>query len=167
VSADSIVLERTVCSISCPAYRLRLSRDGSVHFQSRNPGEEQRVATDTFDPAAFGWLLAEAERIEFYYLPGDVARSKAMCQTPMPGYPANITTIYGDATKSVRNYSGCLYSLNDLWRAKPLERLREFESSIDSVAGSQRWIRPLGAGCPTAAETGDERCGVVPSRADP
>src|SRR5712671_6957629 len=40
--ADSIVLERSACYGTCPAYRLRLSNTGEIRFESRNPGDEGR-----------------------------------------------------------------------------------------------------------------------------
>src|ERR687888_360851 len=44
-AVDSIVLERTACFGTCPAYRLRISAAGAVHFTSRNFGDSGRVAT--------------------------------------------------------------------------------------------------------------------------
>jgi streptogramin lyase len=66
--ADSISLERTPCFGGCAAYRVSLARDGTVRFQSGNPGDTT-TATDRIDPAAFDALAREARRIGFWCSP--------------------------------------------------------------------------------------------------
>jgi hypothetical protein len=125
-SADSIVLERTRCYGTCPAYRLSLARSGAVHFQSLNPGDSARVGTGTLAPGAFDALVAEAARIGFAGLP------ERIIGTPVCG---QMVTIFGGGAKRVEDYHGC--------RGVPPE-LRRFETAIDSAAGSSRWVRPIG-----------------------
>ena len=48
-ATDSVVLERTRCYGTCPAYRLRVSRTGEVRFASRNLRDDQRVGVDTVE----------------------------------------------------------------------------------------------------------------------
>jgi hypothetical protein len=140
--ADSIVLERTRCFGTCPAYRLRIGRDGAVRFESRNPNEPA-VHTDTIDAGAFQWLLAEAARIGFYDLPDDIDQDDELCPGRATDHPTHITTIYADPVKRVDHYTGCLVMHPDWPRpSEALAPLTRFESAIDSVAGASRWIRP-------------------------
>jgi len=133
---ESITLERTRCFGSCPAYRLSIARDGAVRFQSLNPGDST-VATDRIAAAGFDSLAREAERIGFRSFPDVIRDDDELCgpmATDLPG--ARVTIQGSDGTKTVDDYHGC-HGQNER-----LVRLRRFESRIDSVAGSSRWVRP-------------------------
>jgi uncharacterized protein DUF6438 len=141
VEVDSIVLERTFCFGTCPAYRLSLTRAGAVHFRSRNPGDST-AATDRVDPAQVAALAREAERIGFWSLPEVIRTDPRLCGAMATDHPGAIVTLYAAArTKRVDDYHGC--------RDVP-PALRRFEARIDSVASSERWVRPadLRAGQP-------------------
>jgi hypothetical protein len=130
--ADSIVLERTRCYGTCPAYRLSLARSGAVRFRSLDPGDSARVAADTLPPGAFERLEKQAAQIGFDALPDRIMASR-LCggfATDHPG--ANVTIFRGACAKRVEDYLGC--------RPGP-EELRHFEEAIDSAAGSDRWVR--------------------------
>src|SRR5262249_48380235 len=72
-AVDSIVLVRTLCLGTCPAYRISVRRDGEVHFQSRNPGEKLdtvgHVAPSTLDS-----LYRRAADARFFSLPDNIDR---------------------------------------------------------------------------------------------
>ena len=133
VEPDSIVLERGPCFGTCPIYRLSLTRAGGVRFHSRNPGDTARVETGTIAPEAFRALAAEAERIGFDRYPATIMGSAYCGQmaTDMP--TATVSLFRRGREKRVEDYHGCF--------GAPRE-LRQFEDSIDSVAGSRRWVRP-------------------------
>ena len=130
VRADSIVLERTRCYGTCPAYRLSLGRTGQVRFVSVWPAETPPGA-GTIAPADFAALVDEAARIGFWELPARIEGSR-LC----PNYATDLPSVYltihaGARTKRVDDYLGCTGS----------PELRALEVRIDSVAGSRRWIR--------------------------
>ena len=134
--AESITLERTRCFGSCPAYRLSVARDGAVRFQSLNPGDST-VAADRIAPAAFDALAREAERIGFRSLPDVIRDDDELCGPMATDLPGAKVTIQGPGgSKTVDDYHGCH------GRSERLVQLRRFESRIDSVAGSARWVRP-------------------------
>ena len=137
------MLERGICFGFCPAYRVRVSAQGHVQFQSKNPGDEQRTAEDTIAPAQFRTLLDEAERIGFARFPADIQNDSTYC--PMVATDQSTVTVElhtGTQVKRVRDYLGCAMNLrgqpND-----PLASLRQFEALIDSIAGSKQWARPV------------------------
>jgi hypothetical protein len=134
-AADSIVLERTRCYGTCPAYRLSLARSGAIHFQSLNPGDSARVGTGTLAPGAFDALVAEAARIGFAGLPERISGSPLCGQQTTDSPSAYVTIFGGGGAKRVEDYHGC--------RGVPPE-LRRFEVAIDSAAGSSRWVRQIG-----------------------
>src|SRR5688500_5231113 len=72
-AADSIMLERTLCFGTCPAYRLRLSDAGEIFFESRNPGEVGRTAVDTAPAATLSLLVSRARAAGFFELPREIA----------------------------------------------------------------------------------------------
>ncbi len=132
--ADSVVLERTHCYGTCPAYRLRVSRLGTVLFESRNRGEEGRRETDSIAPIKFQWILNEALLIDFLALPDRIASDSHFCPAQVTDLPTATITIYlPDKPKRVEDYYGCFWAPAGL---------RDLEAAIDSLAGSSRWVRP-------------------------
>ena len=132
-AADSIVLERTRCFGTCPAYRLSLARSGVVRFHSRNPGDEAREASGTVSPGAFEGLVQQAARLGFWSLPDQIAGS-ALCERQATDHPTATVTLFGRrGAKRVEDYLGCFDAPQEL---------RRFETAIDSVAGSRQWVRP-------------------------
>jgi hypothetical protein len=141
-TADSIVLERTVCYGTCPAYRLRLSDAGEIHFASRNPGDEGRTAIDTMPATTLPLLISKARAAGFFELPPNIARDSALCRDQATDHAtATITVFMNDATKTVEDYHGC-FETTEHGVLPRIERLRSFEDEIDSVLKSSRWVRP-------------------------
>jgi hypothetical protein len=139
---DSIVLERTLCFGTCPAYRLSLAADGRVSFASRNPGDTSRVASDRIAPAGIRWLATEAVRIGFYSLPPVIADDRRLCRDLATDQPTVTLTLFRSAGASrVEDYHGCVNAPDHSPVAR-VTALRELEVRVDSVAGSQRWVRP-------------------------
>lgn len=144
VQADSIVLVRSRCYGTCPAYRLRLSATGDVLFQSRNPDDEGRAHSDTLPAEGFAFLVARAERIGFFDLPDRIDEgNQAWCPVYATDHPTYIGAIYDPkGRKSVVYYSGCYGGEGDTALRESLGRLKQFFAAVDSVAGSSRWVRP-------------------------
>jgi hypothetical protein len=140
--ADSIVLERSMCFGTCPAYRLRVSDSGEVRFQSRNPGEDDRRAGDTVAATTFPALISKAKSIGFFDLPSKIVGDTVLCRVAETDAPTVVITVFTKAqTKRVEDYLGCFETV----ARKPLQpivRLRAFEVEIDSALGSSRWVRP-------------------------
>ena len=140
--ADSIVLERSTCFGTCPAYRLRLSDSGEIRFQSRNPGDYDRRVTDTVAAATFPALISRARLIGFFDLPSMIADDSVLCRNRATDHPTVIVTIFTKAqTRRVEDYHGCFETVEHEV-LPPIARLRSFEVEIDSVLGSSRWVRP-------------------------
>jgi len=141
-AADSIVLERTLCYGTCPAYRLRLAASGHVRFESRNPGESGRVASDRVTPEAVRDLIVRAEQLGFDTLPEVIAYDKRFCPNVATDHPtATVTLFRRTGSKRVEDYLGC-FLRSDHSVVSVVERLRLFETAIDSTARSARWVRP-------------------------
>jgi hypothetical protein len=103
--ADSIVLERSMCFGTCPAYRLRLSDSGEVRFESRNPGDEGRRVSDTIPASAFPALISRATSIGFFDLPSVISADSVLCHNRATDHPTVVVTIFAKAqTKRVEDY---------------------------------------------------------------
>jgi hypothetical protein len=76
-TADSILLERTLCYGTCSAYRLHMDRHGRVRFSSLNPGDSSRTVRDSISPEGLLFLEREAERIGFFALPETLSGTTA------------------------------------------------------------------------------------------
>jgi len=140
-NADSLVLERTQCYGTCPAYRLSITRDGLASFRSRNPGDSLQ-ATARVSADAFAQLVAAADRAGLRTLPAEIRADSVLCPRARTDAPTVSTTLFAGAQATrVARYTGCA-QLQSEEPAAALVRLRDFEDRIDSVAGSSRWVRP-------------------------
>lgn len=140
-AADSLVLDRSRCFGSCPAYRLSLRADGRVTFTAMAPGGLNPVRTDSIAPSQFAWLLQQGQRIGLASFPSVIAEDKSLCRVRATDHAsATVTIFWPDSTRQVIDYLGC-YGGVDLTVAAPLAQLRRFETQIDSVAQSERWTR--------------------------
>ena len=140
-SVDSIVLERSRCYGTCPAYRIRLSEAGDVRFESRNPSDSGRVASERVTPDVVRGLLTQATALGFDSLPAVIADDKRFCPDQATDHLTVTVTLFRPAgPKRVEDYLGCRASSDD--SANVTTRLRVFENAIDSAAGSSRWVRP-------------------------
>ncbi len=138
--ADSIVLERTRCYGTCPAYRLSLAATGEVGFVSEYPDEGRRE-TGRISPDAFRRLLRDAEAGGFFTLPDTIAKDGALCPQFRTDSPTATVTVFAPAgARQVVDYRGC-DAPADPGDARRITALRELEARIDSVAGSGRWVR--------------------------
>jgi hypothetical protein len=143
-AADSIVLERSVCYGTCPAYRLRVSDTGAIRFESRNPGDEGRVAEDKAAATTLASLVSRARSIDFFDLPTKIAADTALCRNRATDHPTVVVTIFTKTEASrVEDYLGCFETTERGVQSRVL-RLRAFEAEIDSVLQSSRWVQPAG-----------------------
>jgi len=132
--ADSVTLERTACFGLCPAYLLHVSRSGTVLFESRNRRDEGRRATDTIPTYKFQWIVSAARITHFLALPMRIESDPRFCPDQVTDHPTAIVTIFLPAgPRRVEDYYGCYWA--------PVG-LRQLEEVIDSVAGTDRWVRP-------------------------
>jgi hypothetical protein len=130
---DSVSLERTRCFGTCPSYRVVLTRDGDVRFTSGDARFPQTAAA-SFIPASLDELAAEARVAGFWSLPVRIAADPQLCGPHATDFPGVIVTFYTRSeAHAVEDYRGC--------HGDGLERLRRLEEHIDSVAGSDRWLR--------------------------
>jgi len=141
--ADSVVLERSPCFGPCPVYRLVLTGTGGVRFSAPPAVGGERTGTGSVAPAAVARLLAHAERVGFFGLPGRTAEDSALCPLRATDHPTVTVAVYqGGVAKQVEDYTGCYVSTDPRRLAAPLEGLRALEAAIDSVAGVDRWASP-------------------------
>jgi hypothetical protein len=139
---DSVVLERTPCYGTCPAYRLAILRNGRVTFRSANPSETPFEARDSVAPSILDAIARDAERISFHTLPDTIERDKILCADHATDHPAIIISLYGDRTKKVVYDTGCYVVCCQHDRADALKDLASFATEIDDKLGARRWIRP-------------------------
>jgi hypothetical protein len=142
-AADSLVLERAPCFGDCPSYRLVLDASGRVAYASRNPGDSTS-GTDRVAPSTLATLVARAEALDFFGLPGRVRDEPALCPRFATDHPTATLVIYRAAgAKSVEDYHGCrLEGAAAPAAVARLRQLRALEAAVDSLTGSARWVRP-------------------------
>lgn len=137
---DSIVLERTACYGTCPAYRLRLSNAGEIRFESLSAGDKGRSALDTVPSGLLLRLVSRANAIGFFELPPKIADSP-LCPSAATDHSTVVVTVFSrKGTKRVEDYLGCR-DRAEAPAVAPVARLRAFEAEIDSVLRSSRWVQ--------------------------
>ena len=141
-AVDSVVLERTVCFGTCPAYRLSLARDGVIHFQSKSLRDSSAAVTDRVSPSVLDSIVAHADRIRFAEYPDDIRRDQRLCKDFATDHPSIIIGVFGARAKQVVYYTGCYTGGGTQNRAAELDSLAELANRIDSLTRSSRWVRP-------------------------
>jgi hypothetical protein len=132
--ADSVVLERSRCFPGCAAYRVSISRNQVVHFESRTPGDSGRSTTDTLkQQGEFRSVILAAQSIYFFNLPESIASNEQACGPRSSESPsATVTVFFAGGSRKVEDYLGCAWSPAGL---------RELQASIDRIANTKRWVR--------------------------
>lgn len=144
VAVDSVVLVRTSCLGTCPAYHLSVRNDGFVWFLSRNRGDEGRVESHTRGPDVMRRIERELERSRFASLPIITMGQAPYCRVAASDAPTiTINEFRSSAIRSVSYYTGCMGETpQDTLAQAFIRRLRVLADSIDSIAAGQGWIRP-------------------------
>ena len=134
LTADSLTLERSHCFGTCPAYRLRVARSGSVLFVSRNADDSGRTATDSVSAQTYIQLLNRAQEGQLLDLPDRIEGDPRFCAVRATDFPtATVTIFMPGLIKRVEDDHGCAWTP---------AALRDFERAVDQVLGSERWVRP-------------------------
>jgi hypothetical protein len=141
-AADSVVLERSLCYGSCPAYRLSLTRRGRVRFESRNRGDTSAVVVDSVAPYVLSQIVSRAQRMNFSEYPEWIERDSKLCPSLATDLPTITIALFGEQAKRVVYYTGCYESPDRMAVAPALAKLSELAAAIDSLTGSSRWVRP-------------------------
>jgi hypothetical protein len=137
VRVESLVLYRSACFGTCPVYSLSIRANGRITFV-----QGDSVKTDSIGKRDVAQLFRAVESIGFYKYSPDIMRDHDVCPIVATDASSVTVTIYrSDSTFRVKDYLGC-FLRNDLSIGAPLSALRHFERQIDSVAHSERWVRP-------------------------
>ena len=140
-AADSLVLVRTPCFGTCPAYRLSLTSAGEITFAPLNLGE-LRQARDTVGRATLATLVQRAESIGFFALPERLTGDATLCPIVATDHPTVILTIFrAGRARMVEDYTGCFID-TDHGAVDAVMPLRALEAAVDSATYSHRWVRP-------------------------
>ena len=137
---DSVVLERTPCYGTCPAYRLTILRGGALRFQSRNRGDDTIIVRDSVNPLVLEVIAQRAASIGFANFPASIAADRALCSDSATDHPTIV--LFGSRSKRVEYYTGCYIVCCNHVADESLQRLAQFASEIDTLTRSRRWVRP-------------------------
>lgn len=128
-----VMLERTVCYGTCPAYTVSATADGRVVFEGREHvaragRHEARVA-----PAVVAGLVARAAAIGHAGYPASLTGTD-VCDTLLSDNPAAITTVRSAAgTSVVARDGGCM-------GFRGQAELTAFEDAIDTALGTAAFL---------------------------
>lgn len=128
--SDSVVLERrSGCwsYTSCPAYRVRVSRNGDVALRTTYPGTRVREFSWHVSTDSVSRLLETAAYDGLVLLPNRIADVRAYCPADASDSGGAIVSFFGSGwSKQIDDYQGCQWA--------PVV-LREFEALVDRIAG--------------------------------
>ncbi len=144
LDVDSVVLQRTGCLGTCPAYRLSVRGDGFVSFVSHNRGDQGRVESHTRGPEIMRRIQGQLERTQFQTLPVITMGRAPYCRVAATDSPTISVSVFRAAdVRSRAYYTGCLgESAQDTTAQLLVRRLLTLADSIDAIAAGKGWIRP-------------------------
>lgn len=134
ISADTLVkMERTICYGTCPSYELHIQENGKVTFLGKQFVEHKGWAEGTISDENLGQLIEVIQNSRFMEIP-----SNPKCESKYTDMPSVFLTIEVDGERnSVTHYHGCKGFQYE-------EELYRLEASIDSLAGTGKWIEGEG-----------------------
>lgn len=141
---DSVMLRRTGCLGTCPAYRLSVRADGGVRFVSHNAGDNGRTESHKRGRGVMRRIERELERAGFSTLPDMRMGRMPYCRIVATDSPTITISVFRSRdTRSVSYYTGCAgEGVQDTLARVFIGRLRVLADSIDSIAAGKGWIRP-------------------------
>jgi hypothetical protein len=114
-----------------------------VAFESHNPGEQGRVATDSLGPGVMDSLIALAERIDLFALPDTIDGSAPHCWEKRTDHPTVRLNVFGVRAKRLDYYTGCYTRGRPPYIVStPVQQLMAFAAAMDTLTQAHRWIRP-------------------------
>jgi hypothetical protein len=138
-----LILERTSCYGSCPAYKLTLHGDGRVEYEG---GKNVKLTSKKEGHVQSGDLkkiLAAFDKADFFSIK-PYTYDTCTC-TVCTDMPTAITEIRAKGmSHRVEHYYGCRCAPKELW---------ELEESIDGIVGTRQWTGdvskqgPVGTTC--------------------
>jgi hypothetical protein len=132
---EAIVLTRTRCFGTCPAYTatLRRGRPIAVTGDAARTGQ----ASGTVADATLDRLAAQARASGFYSLPARTESDSTLCAMRATDHPyVTIGIVQGGVRTEVRDYTGCYQGGDPPRRAPALQALSAFAAAIDAAAGT-------------------------------
>jgi uncharacterized protein DUF6438 len=118
-----VVLDRTMCFGSCPAYTLTIEASGKVTFEGRYHTKVTGTVNSMIDNAKLTELATEIKKADFFSLDDSYSRDV----TDNPYYRLSVTM--NGQSKQVMSYAT---------RPRRLEILMD---RVDQIVGADQWIR--------------------------
>ena len=122
-----ITLVRTDCFGPCPVYKVEISGDGTIAYRGYRFVAAKGWRHAKTSAEAVRDLYARFKKADFYWLYNEYAAPV----TDLPSYHTSIS--FDGRTKQVMDYGGSAIGM-------PID-VRDLENQIDSVAGTEKWVR--------------------------
>ena len=129
----AVVLQRTVCFGTCPAYTVSAYADGRIVYQGDQFVETTGTAEGHVDPSVVAGLVVSAVALGYTALPARLDSQESCPQFATDNPSANTTVRTSDWTRSVDHYHGCRGFKNE-------KALTAFEDEIDRALGTAAWV---------------------------
>jgi len=116
----TIILERTSCYGTCPAYTVTLHGDGRVEYTGRQNVNYKTKKEERVEISAIKTVVSEFAKTKFLSLPEDYSEEKCTCRRCTDMATALTEISVAGVTHRVKHYYGCacapkaLSSLNRL-----------------------------------------------------
>jgi Domain of unknown function (DUF6438) len=139
IPADTaIMLERTICFGTCPAYKLTISADGAVVFDGMEFVKTSRIVHSKISKDQLKQLIAEFERAQYFSLRESYYSEEDGCPEFWTDSPTVTTSLrINGQYKSIIHYWGCQENNGESIYPKALFDL---ENKIDEIVGTKEWI---------------------------
>jgi len=131
---SAITMERSTCFGTCPSYRLTIDTTGLVLFEGQSFVRLVGRDSSRIDRGAAQAVFTRFELAWADTRPRRVTWGDSSCGSPATDHPSLIVTRRrAKAVDTLELYYGCSHNV---------ERIDRVGAFIDSVAGTDRWLRP-------------------------
>jgi Domain of unknown function (DUF6438) len=165
IGLDSVVLVRTTCFGTCPAYRLSLGSTGEASLEPRGPIDKGPTRRGSVAAESLLVIRDLARLIGFAEFPDSIAKSPRLCPNRATDHETVIVTLFTRRVqKQVVDYHGC-FAASDHSTAPGIGKLRMFEARIEAIG--QAATRPRRADDPQMQNAQDATDGLALALARP
>jgi hypothetical protein len=145
IKASTIMLARTGCYGSCPAYTVTIHGDGRVEYNGKRYVKVTGAQTGRMEEAAVRGLLGEFAKAGFLSIADQYGESACACDRVCTDMATATTELsVSGTTHRVVHYRGCVCAPKALF---------DLEQAIDKAANTEQWTGdvsqagPMGTTC--------------------
>jgi hypothetical protein len=132
--------ERTECLGTCPAYKIKVTNDGTLFYEGKMFVKTKGKVTSRLTREQLFALEAAVEKARYFNFRNSYSTVKDGCNSGSDDAWAYTSIRFMGRKKSISHYYGCRSGTGNKRFTKELKRLSDFETEIDRIINVDQWI---------------------------